>query len=620
MHGNVGHPARAVASTLLCGTAILISANVHAQELVDPHLDIIEVAHNLGGIQTYITTAIVFVDDDTALGVRRATGEVYRLDLVHGQSVEPGAVVLDLDVISPWIQDFQSEYGVQAMTLHPDFASNGYVYLRYDQSPTKGVDTDQRLVTFRDQNFSGSQLTDNVIERYIWDPAGGGSLTFDRHIYQTPVDSRYHHGGPMRFGPDGKLYVVYGELRRDSNAGWRGSETAGAQFTANRIEGVVEDNGAIIRINDDGTIPADNPFDVNLPDVPDDAGAWFAYGIRNSFGLAFDPATGNLWDTENGESTFDEVNCITPGMNSGWRWIMGPLDHPLQQGNISQLVHITGSAYRDPAFSWVDTFGVTGIHFLHGSALGPLYDDSVLVGYINGGFLWRFQLNAARDGFVFQHEGLQDGADDRDNADDDPTGTEAEELLFGRDIGGLAQGIIAIERGPAHRVFILNGRGRLYEIVRVPQEAELTGFSIAFGTLIEGDLAALQESDDVRLRARSQFGFLSSEPNVLDLRVFAITDIMQPPALSVSIEARLNNPGGSAKVRLRNQQSNLLTQVHQYPIGIEERVEGFDVSPAAQFVDAQDGSLELSLRAVVIATFSTSGFVAHVDEVDITIR
>ena len=81
-----------------------------------------------------------------------------------------------------------------------------------------------------------------------------------------------------------------------------------------------DDTSVIIRLNDDGTIPSDNPF-FSL------GGNWakyYAYGIRNSFGLAFDPVTQKLWMTENGPDTYDEVNLVDPGFNSGWVQMMGP--------------------------------------------------------------------------------------------------------------------------------------------------------------------------------------------------------------------------------------------------------------------------------------------------------
>ena len=113
-----------------------------------------------------------------------------------------------------------------------------------------------------------------------------------------------HNGGPIAFGPDGKLYGITGDLNRNE-------AEQNYQAQANNSSQV----GGIYRLNDDGTVPGDNPFSGHSNA---DFHRWFAYGIRNSFGLTFDPATGNLWDTENGPGSYDEVNLVAPGFNSGW--------------------------------------------------------------------------------------------------------------------------------------------------------------------------------------------------------------------------------------------------------------------------------------------------------------
>ena len=79
---------------------------------------------------------------------------------------------------------------------------------------------------------------------------------------------------------------------------------------------------------------------------------YYAYGIRNSFGIAFDPLTGNLWETENGENTYDEINLVKPGFNSGWKIIMGPLS---RSSGVTEndLVSFPGSHYTYPVFSWL---------------------------------------------------------------------------------------------------------------------------------------------------------------------------------------------------------------------------------------------------------------------------
>ena len=90
----------------------------------------------------------------------------------------------------------------------------------------------------------------------------------------------------------------------------------------------------IVRLNDDGTAPTDNPFFAAGAAMGGEVGAnvqkLFAYGIRNSFGMAVDPVSGDLWEQENGDDSFSEVNRVEPGMNSGWIQIMGPASRVAQ--------------------------------------------------------------------------------------------------------------------------------------------------------------------------------------------------------------------------------------------------------------------------------------------------
>ena len=158
----------------------------------------------------------------------------------------------------------------------------------------------------------------------------------------------------------------------------------------------------IFRINDDGSAPSDNPFFSQGGNLA----KYFAYGIRNGFGLAFDSVTDKLWNTENGPATYDEVNLVEPGFNSGWKQIMGPSSRDAQ--GTTDLVIFPGSHYAEPKFSWFSVVGPTAIVFTNAATLGVDYQDSVVVGDINNGNLYRFRLNPTRDGFIFTNPNLGD--------------------------------------------------------------------------------------------------------------------------------------------------------------------------------------------------------------------
>jgi aldose sugar dehydrogenase len=106
--------------------------------------------------------------------------------------------------------------------------------------------------------------------------------------------------------------------------------------------------------------------------------------------LAFDPVTQKLWMTENGPDTYDEINLMDPGFNSGWVQIMGP-DARSPQGSDS-LLQLPGSHYADPKFSWFDTVAPTALVFLNSTRLGAQYANDVFVGDVNTGTLYHFRL------------------------------------------------------------------------------------------------------------------------------------------------------------------------------------------------------------------------------------
>ncbi len=247
----------------------------------------------------------------------------------------------------------------------------------------------------------------------------------------------FHNGGKMAIGPDGHLYTVIG----DTNAG--------GGMLDNETEGRLPDDKSVIyRVNKETGEGIDgNPFHAH-----DDQKMhrYFAYGIRNSFGLAFDPVTGSLWMTENGEDEYDEVNIVRPGFNSGWHKLMGPM----ARSNVteSDLVMFEGAQYHDPVFSWFDSIGVTDIEFLDSDRLGERYENNIFVGDINNGNLYFFQVNEARDGFVLEG-GLSDLVAD----------TESERAAV--TLGAGFKGITDIETGPDGNLYVLSYfEGRIYRI------------------------------------------------------------------------------------------------------------------------------------------------------------
>src|SRR5262249_48266690 len=152
-------------------------------------------------------------------------------------------------------------------------------------------------------------------------------------------------------------------------------------------------------------------------------------GSRNSFGLAFDPITGNLWNEENGDDSFDEINVVPPGANNGWVQVMGPVqriadfkaietsppyfglqqvrwpptliaDAPEDALARLQTTMLPGAFYNDPLFSWKYAIAPSAIGFVDGPGLGSQYRGVLIVGaartFLWGGYLFQFNLNADR--------------------------------------------------------------------------------------------------------------------------------------------------------------------------------------------------------------------------------
>src|SRR5262249_800099 len=137
-------------------------------------------------------------------------------------------------------------------------------------------------------------------------------------------------------------------------------------------------------------------------------------GIRNSFGMDFDPVTGKLWDTENGPNYGDEINVVEPGFNSGWVKVQG-IQHPMEDGNPGDIPLVPHGLedfggkgkYRAPEFIWnitVNPFdhavGPTALKFLNSDKLGKQYRNDMFVGDVKNGDLYHFRLNQNRTGLV----------------------------------------------------------------------------------------------------------------------------------------------------------------------------------------------------------------------------
>jgi glucose/arabinose dehydrogenase len=253
--------------------------------------------------------------------------------------------------------------------------------------------------------------------------------------------------------------------------------------------------GVVLRLNDDGTTPTDNPFFAAGATMGGEVGAnvqrIFSYGHRNSFGMAVDRRSGSLWLEENGDDSFSELNRVEPGMNGGWVQVAGPIERIAQFKEIettfggrnlqqlrwppeniadtpsearSRLFMLPGARYVDPAFSWKWEVAPAGLGFLESRALGPQYEDDLFMGaatpLLEGGYLFRFNLTGNRRTVAVDSRTLADRV--ADNLAKHEL-TESETLLAGRDFGVGTD----IDTGPNGNLFVVSlTNGAVYEIFR----------------------------------------------------------------------------------------------------------------------------------------------------------
>jgi glucose/arabinose dehydrogenase len=181
----------------------------------------------------------------------------------------------------------------------------------------------------------------------------------------------------------------------------------------------------------------------------------YAYGVRNSFGMDFDPVSGVLWDTENGAGSFDEINRVRPGFNSGWEKIMGPVS---SGGSTSDLVSLGPRAtYADPKFSWVAPVAPTDLEFFPSSKLGDAYANDMFVGTVHGGNILHFDLSPSRKTLVLSGA-LTDG--EADNSPDSLF-AEQESIRFGSGFGTVTD----LLAGPGG-MYVVSLDGSFFRVVR----------------------------------------------------------------------------------------------------------------------------------------------------------
>ncbi len=227
--------------------------------------------------------------------------------------------------------------GLLDVVLHPEYDQNHTLYLSY----SKGHEDGTRSTT--------------AIARAIYN-INDNALVGLREIFiaNSWSASPTNFGGRMAFGPDGKLYMTIGERQEES-----------------RAQDMMDHGGKVIRINDDGSVPDDNPFtgrDDALPEI-------FALGVRSPQGLALNPNTGEFWENEHGPLGGDEINIIRRGANYGWPLVTYGVDYD----GVSISEDQQRADLASPFLYWIPSIAVSGLSFYTGDAF-PRWTGSVFVG------------------------------------------------------------------------------------------------------------------------------------------------------------------------------------------------------------------------------------------------
>jgi glucose/arabinose dehydrogenase len=326
-------------------------------------------------------TSMAFLGPNDILVLQKNTGTVQRI--VNGRMLPQPLLHVNVGQGVEW-----GMLGI-AVAKHNDIT---YVFLYYTEPDSNNSGEQGAGVT------EGNNTQSMVNHLYRYELADNNQLINPKLLLILPATSpdpnheNNHVGGKVVIGPDSNVYVVIGDV---------GGHEGQAQ---NVKDGTTLDGtSGILRVTQDGDAVVPNSPLGN--DTDPTLNKYYAYGIRNSFGMDFDPVTGKLWDTENGAFCGDEINLVEPGFNSGWQqvqgiWqVRGPLLGPIVQSPPDNLVDFGGNGkYRSPEFTWLNTTGPTALKFLNSDKLGKQYENSMFVGDVNTGNLFNFKLDQERTG------------------------------------------------------------------------------------------------------------------------------------------------------------------------------------------------------------------------------
>jgi glucose/arabinose dehydrogenase len=402
----------------------------------DPNLKVELVAKHFD-----FPTAIDFLGNDNLILAEKNTGNVY--EVINGNVTGP---LLHMDVA---VKDERGLLGVASSgNTNTSSQENLPVYIYHTQCIKDKV--------------ADTQNCENQISRYELDRKNN-TLTNPKLIVTLPgLPGPSHNGGKLLMDKYGNLLVTVGDLQSTKfNQNMTGYDTK----AQNILNGTSPDGRAgILRITQDGKsvgsgILGDDPT-LNL---------YYAYGIKNSFGIGIDPLTDNVWDTENGPQFGDEINLVKPGFNSGWEKVQGiwKLNETREKESVYdesknevEFVNFDGKGnYSAPEFVWDRPVAPTAIVFLNSEKLGEQYANDMFVGSAKKGTLFHFDLNPDRESLNLSGD-LTDLLYSKKE--------DSSSIVFGEDFGVITD----LKVGPDGYLYVVSAsrgtdEGAIYRIVPV---------------------------------------------------------------------------------------------------------------------------------------------------------
>ena len=259
----------------------------------------------------------------------------------------------------------EGQGGLLDICLHPDYKNNGWIYIAYSALNTESKKT-----------ISSTAIMRAKLQN--------GKLTNQQIIYKGSPETAYSHHYGIKMVFDNKGHIFFGN-------GDRGQHFDFPQKLDNT-------NGKMHRLNDDGSVPEDNPFVKTSGAIP----SIYSYGHRNPQGTVIHPVTGELWITEHGPRGGDELNLVKPGLNYGWPVICYGINY---DGTV--LTPLTEKeGMEQPAFYWIPSIGPCGMTFVTGDRYKN-WKNNILVGSLSFQYLERLVL---KEKSVMHREKLLEGS------------------------------------------------------------------------------------------------------------------------------------------------------------------------------------------------------------------